>query len=159
MTASGLNENAFAATHKVAKSNLRKMRLKEANTRIGTVEELANALRLRACDLLDPDLARRVDEGEPLRMGEPQPPAMTDAQWRALSPRTRAFIEDLCHLAYAGALTDADIAWLHDSMGRASAAHQQMPAAPQLPALAVETTTFAGKPPVPTKDKPRTAKP
>lgn len=57
--ASGMNENSFAAHFKLPKSNLRKMRLSEANMRMSTVEEVAVALRLRACDLLDPDLARQ----------------------------------------------------------------------------------------------------
>jgi hypothetical protein len=135
--ASGMNENSFAAHFKLPKSNLRKMRLSEANMRMSTVEEVAVALRLRACDLLDPDLARRAATGEPLRMGEPRPPVMADDQWRALSPRARAFVEDLCLQAAAGTLTDADIAWLHDSLNRAS--NTRRPAA--------ETSAFAGKPP------------
>lgn len=135
--ASGMNENSFAAHFKLPKSNLRKMRLSEANMRMSTVEEVAVALRLRACDLLDPDLARRAMVGEPLRMGEPRPPVMADDQWRALSPRTRAFVEDLCLQAAAGSVNDADIAWLHDSLNRASNARGP----------ATETAAFAGKPP------------
>lgn len=135
--ASGMNENSFAAHHKLPKSNLRKMRLSEANMRMGTVEEVARALHLRACDLLDPDLARRAKDKEPLRMGEPRPPVMSDEQWRALTPRARAFVEELCLQAAAGTLTDADIAWLHDSLNRAS--NTRRPAA--------ETAAFAGKPP------------
>ena len=134
---SGMNENSFAAHYKLPKTNLRKMRLSEANMRMSTVEEVAIALRLRACDLLDPDLASRAKAGEPLRMGEPRPPIMADEQWRALSPRARAFGEDLCLQAAAGSVNDADIAWLHDSLNRAS--NNRRPAA--------ETAAFAGKPP------------
>lgn len=126
MTASGMNENAFAARYKLPKSNFRKMRLSEANTRIGTIDELASALRMRACDLLDPDLARRVAANEPLRLAEPRPPVISEAQWRTLSPRTRAFVEELCQQAMAGSVTDADIAWLHDSLNRASGSHNEI---------------------------------
>lgn len=138
--ASGMNENSFAVHYKLPKSNLRKMRLAEADMRMSTMEDVARALRLRACDLLDPDLARRAQAGEPLRMGEPRPPVMAEAQWRALSPRARAFVEELCSQAFTGTLSDADITWLHDSLNRASASHgAHRPAA--------ETTAFAGKPP------------
>lgn len=99
------------------------MRLNESAAQIDKVEQVASLFKLRACDLLDPDLARRAQAGEPLRMGEPRPPAMTEEQWRALSPRTRAFIEELCQLAAAGSVNDADITWLHDSLNRASASH------------------------------------
>ena len=123
MAASGMTENAFTAHYKLPKSNFRKMRLSEADPRVGTVEEVAQSLKLRACDLLDPDLARRMAAGEPLRMGEPRPPVMPDEQWRALSPRARAFVEELCQQAIAGSVTDADISWLHDSLNRASGSH------------------------------------
>lgn len=123
MTSAGMNENAFAAHYKIPKSNLRKMRLKESNMRIGTVGEIAKQLKLRACDLLDPDLSRRVAAGEPLRMGEPRPPVLTDEQWRALSPRLRAFVEELCLQALAGSISDSDVSWLHESLSRASSSN------------------------------------
>lgn len=130
-------ENSFAARSGAAKTTVRRMRLNESAAQIDKVEQVAALFRLRACDLLDPDLARRAATGEPLRMGEPRPPVMADDQWRALSPRTRAFVEDLCLQAAAGSVNDADIAWLHDSLNRASNARRP----------AAETAAFAGKPP------------
>lgn len=134
------NENSFAARSGAAKTTVRRMRLNESAAQIDKVEQVASLFKIRACDLLDPDLARRAKAGEPLRMGEPRPPVMAEAQWRALSPRARAFVEDLCSQASTGTLTDADITWLHDSLNRASASH-----AARRPAA--ETTAFAGKPP------------
>ena len=130
-------ENSFAARSGAAKTTVRRMRLNESAAQIDKVEQVAALFKLRACDLLDPDLARRAMVGEPLRMGEPRPPVMADEQWRALSPRARAFVEDLCLQAAAGSVNDADIAWLHDSLNRAS--NNRRPAA--------ETAAFAGKPP------------
>ncbi|MGP1684465.1 MAG: hypothetical protein ACTS8S_19270, partial [Giesbergeria sp.] len=115
-------------------------RLNESAAQIDKVEQVATLFKIRACDLLDPDLARRVQEGEPLRMGEPRPPVMPEEQWRTLSPRARAFVEDLCQLTIAGSVTDADIAWLHDSLNRASGSHTGR-------APSTETAAFAGRPP------------
>lgn len=116
-------ENSFAARSGAAKTTVRRMRLNESAAQIDKVEQVAALFKLRACDLLDPDLARRAKAGEPLRMSEPRPPVMADDQWRAMSPRTRAFVEDLCLQAAAGSVNDADIAWLHDSLNRASSSH------------------------------------
>ncbi len=131
------NENSFAARSGAAKTTVRRMRLNESAAQIDKVEQVAALFRLRACDLLDPDLARRARDKEPLRMSEPRPPVMSEDQWRALSPRARAFVEELCLQAASGNVTDADIAWLHDSLNRAS--NTRRPAA--------ETSAFAGKPP------------
>lgn len=56
----------------------------------------------------------------PAGLGEPRPPVMAEKDWKALFPRTRALVEDLCARALCGALQDEDIAWLHDSMQRTS---------------------------------------
>lgn len=114
------NENSFSTRSGAAKTTVRRMRLNESAAQIDKVEQVAALFRLRACDLLDPDLARRARDKEPLRIGEPRPPVMPDDQWRALSPRARAFVEELCLQAAGGNVTDADIAWLHDSLNRAS---------------------------------------
>lgn len=117
------NENKFAGRQGVGKTTVRRMRLNESAAQIDKLEEVAEAFRLRACDLLDPDLAARAKAGHPLRMSEPRPPVMAEDQWRALSPRARAFVEEVCQKATAGSLTDADISWLHDSLNRASGSH------------------------------------
>jgi len=101
-------------------SNVGRMRRGEVASQIDSVEKVARAFRLRACDLLDPELAKRLEEGQPLRAGEPRPPTMPEDEWRALSPRTRAFVEDLCSRALSGMLRDDDIVWLHDAMHRTS---------------------------------------
>lgn len=93
--------------------------LEEAAAQIDSVQKVGKIFGLRACDMLDPDLRKRLAAGEPLRMGEPQPPVMPDSDWKALTPRTRAFVEELCASVLAGDLQDTDVAWLHDSMQRA----------------------------------------
>lgn len=120
------NENSFAARSGAAKTTVRRMRLNESAAQIDKVEQVAALFRMRACDLLDPDLARRVAANEPLRLAEPRPPVISEAQWRTLSPRTRAFVEELCQQAMTGSVTDADIAWLHDSLNRASGSHSDI---------------------------------
>lgn len=101
-------------------TNIGRMKRGEVAAQIDTVEKIAKAFRLRACDVLDPELSKRLVRGEPLRMGEPRPPVVPEKDWQALSPRARALVEDLCARALAGALQDDDIAWLHDSMQRIS---------------------------------------
>lgn len=102
----------------VGATNIGRFKRGSVAAQIDSVEKVAKVFKLRACDILDPDLKHRLENGEPLRMGEPRPPAMAEGDWRALSPRTRAFVEDLCTLALSGALQDTDVAWLHDSMQR-----------------------------------------
>lgn len=116
----GQNENAFSVEYKVPKSNLRKMRLGITSVGTDTIDELATALRIRACDLLDPDLAQRVRSGEPLRMSQAKPPVIPEGDWKKLSPRTRALVEDICARALSDQLPDASIAWLHDGVQRLS---------------------------------------
>lgn len=116
----GQNENAFSVEYKVPKSNLRKMRLGIGSAGIDTIEELATALRLTAYDLLDPDLAQRARAGEPLRMSQAKPPVIAEDDWKKLSPRTRALIEEICARALADQLPDPSIAWLHDGVQRLS---------------------------------------
>lgn len=132
------NENSFAARSGAAKTTVRRMRLNESAAQIDKVEQVAALFKLRACDLLDPDLARRAKDKEPLRMGEPRPPVMSEEQWRALTPRARAFVEELCLQAVSGNVTDADIAWLHDSLNRASGSRAAPPPTPQVPGIAGE---------------------
>lgn len=101
-------------------TNVGRFRRGDVAAQIDSVEKVAKAFKLRACDILDPDLLKRLAAGEPLRMGEPKPPVMPEEDWRAMSPRARALVEDLCARALAGQLQDADIAWLHDSLQRIS---------------------------------------
>ncbi len=105
------------------------MRLDEGAAQIDSVEKVAKAFKLRACDILDPDLLKRLAAGEPLRMGEPRPPVMPDEEWRAMSPRARALVEDLCTRTLAGQLEEGDIAWLHDSLQRINPPAQSTPVA------------------------------
>ncbi len=91
-----MNENALSVASGMPKTTVRRMRLGEVAAQIDSVEKVAKAFRLRACDILDPDLTRRLQAGEPLRMGEPKPPVMAEDDWRALSPRARALVEELC---------------------------------------------------------------
>ncbi|MBP9149227.1 MAG: hypothetical protein KBG00_10645 [Rhodoferax sp.] len=104
----------------IAPTTVRRAMNGEVAAQIDSVEEIAKSFRLRACDILDPDLIRRLEAKEPLRMGEHRLPVMPEADWKALSPRTRAFVEELCTQVLSGALQDADVAWLHDSMQRAA---------------------------------------
>ena len=101
-------------------TNIGRMKRGEVAAQIDTVEKIAKAFRLRACDILDPELSKRIARGEVLRMGEHRPPVIPEKDWQALSPRTRALVEDLCASSLAGALQDDDIAWLHDAMQRTS---------------------------------------
>lgn len=119
MSARGEKEHPLSVSAKVPKTTIRRMRLNEGAAQIDSLEKVAKAFGLRACDMLDPDLRKRLAAGEPLRMGEPQPPLMPESDWKALTPRTRAFVEELCAYALAGDIQDADITWLHDSMQRA----------------------------------------
>jgi hypothetical protein len=116
----GMSEHALSIKSTAPKTSIRRARLNEGAAQIDTVEKVAKAFQLRACDILDPDLIKRLDAGEPLRMGEHKPPVMSEADWKAIPPRTRAFVEELCTLVLAGALQDTDVAWLHDSMQRAA---------------------------------------
>ncbi|MGY8903223.1 MAG: hypothetical protein ACKVIH_01580 [Burkholderiales bacterium] len=102
----------------IGPSNIRRFQHAEVAPQIDSVEKVAKAFKLRACDLLDPDLLRRLKAGEPLRLAEPKPPTMSEEDWRALSPRARALVEDICARSLAGSLADADIKWLHDSLER-----------------------------------------
>lgn len=119
MDAQEVKEHPLSVQSGLPKTSVRRMRLGEGAAQIDSVEKVAKAFKLRACDILDPDLVRRLEAGEPLRMGEPQPPVMSDSDWKALTPRTRAFVEDLCGRVLAGELEDTDVAWLHDGMQRA----------------------------------------
>lgn len=101
-------------------SAIRRYQFAEVAAQIDSVEKVAKAFKIRTCDILDPDMLKRLAAGEPLRLGEPRPPAMPEEQWRALSPRSRALVEDICARNLAGQLTDPDIAWLHDSLHRIS---------------------------------------
>ena len=117
----GLTEHSLSVLAKVPKTTIRRIRLNEGAAQIDSVDKVAKAFKLRACDILDPDLLKRLAAGEPLRMGEPRPPVMPDEDWRALSPRTRALVEDLCTRSLAGTIDDDDIKWLHDSLERTKA--------------------------------------
>lgn len=116
----GLSEHSLSVLANVPKTTIRRIRLNEGAAQIDSVEKVAKAFKLRACDILDPDLLKRLAAGEPLRMGEPRPPVMPDEDWRAMSPRARALVEDLCARTLTGQLQDADISWLHDSLQRIS---------------------------------------
>ena len=116
----GLSEHSLSVQSNVPKTTIRRIRLNEGAAQIDSVEKIAKAFKLRACDILDPDLLKRLAAGEPLRMGEPRPPVMPEEDWRTMSPRARALVEDLCARTLAGQLQDADIAWLHDSLQRIS---------------------------------------
>lgn len=111
-----MNENALSVSSGVPKTTVRRMRLGEGMPQIDNVERVALAFKLRACDLLDPDLARRVEAGEARRMTQAKPPVITEEDWRRLSPRTRALVEDVCTHALSGQLQDSAIAWLHDGV-------------------------------------------
>lgn len=102
----------------VGPTSVRRFMLEEAAAQIDSVEKVAGVFKLRTCDILDPDLIRRLEAKEPLRMGEHRLPVMPEADWKALSPRTRALLEDLCQRSLAGTLDDDDIKWLHDSLER-----------------------------------------
>lgn len=114
------SHSRLGAAAGLGSTNIGRMKRGEVAAQIDTVEKVAKAFRLRACDVLDPELPRRMARGEPLRMGEPRPPVVPEKDWQALSPRTRALVEDLCARSLAGALKDDDIAWLHDAMQRTS---------------------------------------
>lgn len=102
----------------VAATSVRRFMLEEAAAQIDSVEKVAHIFDIRACDILDPDLTRRLQTGEPLRMGEPKPPVMAEDDWKALSPRARALVEELCSAALGGQISDEDITWLHNSLQR-----------------------------------------
>jgi hypothetical protein len=125
----GLTEHSLSILADVPKTTIRRMRLDEGAAQIDSVEKVAKAFKLRACDILDPDLLKRLAAGEPLRMGEPRPPVMPDETWRAMSPRARALVEDLCTRTLAGQLQEGDIAWLHDSLQRINPPAQSTPVA------------------------------
>lgn len=110
-------------------TNVGRFRRGDVAAQIDSVEKVAKAFKLRACDILDPDLLKRLAAGEPLRMGEPRPPVMPDEEWRAMSPRARALVEDLCTRTLAGQLQEGDIAWLHDSLQRINPPAQATPVA------------------------------
>ena len=114
----GLSEHALSTSAGLPKTTIRRMRLCEGAAQIDSVEKVARAFKLRACDILDPDLLKRMSAGEPLRMGEPRPPVMPDEDWRAMPPRARALVEDLCARVLAGQVSEADVSWLHDSLQR-----------------------------------------
>lgn len=124
-----LTEHSLSILADVPKTTIRRMRLDEGAAQIDSVEKVAKAFKLRACDILDPDLLKRLAAGEPLRMGEPRPPVMPDEDWRAMSPRARALVEDLCARALNGKLQEGDIAWLHDSLQRINPPAQATPVA------------------------------
>lgn len=119
----------LSANSGVGPSGIRRFQNGEVAAQIDSVEKVAKAFKLRACDILDPDLLKRLAAGEPLRMGEPRPPVMPDAEWRAMSPRARALVEDLCARTLAGQLQEGDIAWLHDSLQRINPPAQATPVA------------------------------
>lgn len=97
-----------------------RVRRGEVAAQVDTVDRLASAFKLRACDLLDPGLKERLARGQPLRMSEVRPPAMSDEDWARLSPRTRALIEDVARRALSAELSDDDIRLLHDTAERLS---------------------------------------
>lgn len=144
----GLTEHSLSMLADVPKTTIRRMRLDEGAAQIDSVEKVAKAFKLRACDILDPDLLKRLAAGEPLRMGEPRPPVMPDEDWRALSPRARALVEDLCARALNGKLQEGDIAWLHDSLQRINPPTTPTPVADKVLAAKPITRTqdFANKP-------------
>lgn len=115
-------------------TNVGRFRRGDVAAQIDSVEKVAKAFKLRACDILDPDLLKRLAAGEPLRMGEPRPPVMPNEDWRAMSPRARALVEDLCARTLTGQLNDDDIKWLHDALERT----QPKPAAPVAGQIATE---------------------
>jgi transcriptional regulator with XRE-family HTH domain len=51
---------------------------------------------------------------------EPRPPVIDDDFWKALSPRTRALVEDIVHKAGQGSLSDDDIKFIQDVMDKVS---------------------------------------
>ena len=106
----------LGAVSGVAPSGIRRFQLGEVAAQIDNVEKVAKVFKLRACDILDPDLITRLKAGEPLRMGEPQPPVMPEADWRALSPRARAFVEEFCNVALH--MDAKDIGMLDDMLQR-----------------------------------------
>jgi hypothetical protein len=93
------------------------------DARIDSVEKVARAFRLRACDILDPDLVKRLAANQPLRMPEPTPPVMSPEEWKQLPALARAFVEDFCNAAARG-LDPKAVRTLHDVL-----AHMQPPAA------------------------------
>jgi transcriptional regulator with XRE-family HTH domain len=102
----------------IGPSNIRRFQRGEVAPQIDSVEKVAKAFKLRPCDILDPDLLKRMSAGEPLRMGEPKPPVMPEADWRRMSSRTRALIEEIGERSLAGTLDDEDVKWLHDALER-----------------------------------------
>ena len=108
----------LASVAGLGSTNVGRFRRGEVAAQIDSVEKVARAFRLRACDILDPDLLKRMVAGEPLRMGEPKPPAMPEADWRRMSSRTRALIEEIGERSLAGTLDDEDVKWLHDALER-----------------------------------------
>lgn len=111
----------LGAKAKVPPTTVGRARRGEVAAQVDTVERLAAAFKLRACDLLDPDLKRRLERGEPLRMTELRPPAMSADDWARLTPRTRALIEDVAARVLGGELGDDDIRLLHDTAERLAA--------------------------------------
>jgi len=93
----GMSEHALSVKAGIPKISIRRARLNEGAAQIDTVEKVARAFELRACDILDPDLIKRLEAKEPLRMGEHRPPVMSEADWKAMSPRTRAFPGAVSH--------------------------------------------------------------
>ena len=61
----GLSEHALSVISNVPKTTIRRMRLNEGAAQIDSVEKIAKAFKLRACDILDPDLLKRLAAGEP----------------------------------------------------------------------------------------------
>lgn len=113
-------QQRLSAASGVGQTNIGRIRRGEVAAQVDTVERIASAFKLRACDLLDPGLKERLARGEPLRMSEVRPPAMSDEDWARLSPRTRALIEDVARRALSAELSDDDIRLLHDTAERLS---------------------------------------
>lgn len=118
MDAHHIKEHPLSVSSGVPKTSIRRIRLGEGSAQIDSVEKVAKSFGLRACDLLDPDLKHRIATGSALRMGEPKPPTMSEEEWKAVSPRARALVEDICAASAQKLTQDVDIAWLHDSLQR-----------------------------------------
>lgn len=118
MDATQIKEHPLSISSGVPKTSIRRIRLGEGSAQIDSVEKVAKSFNLRACDLLDPNLKQRIATGDALRMGQPRPPSMSEDEWKSVSPRARALVEDICTASRKKLAEDEDIAWLHDSLQR-----------------------------------------
>lgn len=100
------NPNVLAVKTGESVSTIRRIANGIGNARIDSIDVVARAFRLRACDLLDPSLAERVGKDPDLKISQPRPPITTQDEWRALTPAVRALVEELMLAAASGALPD-----------------------------------------------------